>query len=98
MCFLISTGFLLLKENKWPRKNQLQRIFKEQVVSERLQDDNGGEFKKQILQKKLNQNDQMPSHHNPKCQGKIELSDRVFGGKSYSDMIQYKKTCVKCVA
>ena len=50
-----------------------------------------------ILQEKLNQSDQVLSHHNSKAQGKVESSDCVLRGKVYYDMIRHKREGVNKV-
>ena len=77
----------------------MQRIFKNQCVPETLQSDNEGKCKNavKILQEKLNQSDQVPSHHNSKAQVKVESSDCVLRGKVYYNMIQHKREGVNKV-
>ena len=80
-------------------RKELQRIYKEHGVPERLQSDNGGEFKKHV--KKYCEENKIKMvrcrPYNPKAQGKVERSHRVLRGKIYYDMMSQKKTGVNWV-
>ena len=89
-------------------KKELQRIYKEHGQQERLQSDNGGEFKRQVKDYCKSRNIKMINRpYNPKTQGKVERSHRLLRLKIYYDLIQQKKTgvnwvkslpdCMKCL-
>ena len=65
-------------------------------IPERLQSDNGGEFKKDVKQYcKRNKIKMIRSRpYNPKAQGKVERSHRVLRNKINYDMVKQCKTGV----
>lgn len=80
-------------------KKELQRIYTVHGMPERLQSDNGGEFKKDVEKfcekKKIKMIRCRP--YNPKAQGKVERSHRVLRRKIYYDLMKQKKTGVNWV-
>ena len=80
-------------------KKELQRIYKEHSQPERLQSDNGGEFKRQVedycKSRKIKMIKCRP--YNPKAQGKVDHSHCLLRQKIYYDLIQQEKTGVHWV-
>ena len=80
-------------------KKELQRIYKEHSQPERLQSDNGGEFKRQVedycKSRKIKMINCRP--YNPKAQGKVDHSHCLLRQKIYYDLIQQEKTGVHWV-
>ena len=77
-------------------KKELQLIYKEHGQPERLQRDNGGEFKRQVKDycksRKIKMINCRP--YNPKDQSKVERSHCSLRQKIYYDLIQQKTTGV----
>ena len=90
-------------------KSVLHRIYNVHSIPERLQSDNGGEFKKDVKhyckRNKIKMIRCRP--YNPKAQGKVERSHRVLRNKIHYDMVQQRNTgvnwvknlpnCMKCL-
>ena len=74
-------------------KKELLWIYKEHGQPERLQSDNGGEFKRQVKDYCKSRKIKIINCHpyNPKAQGKVERSHRSLRQKIYYDLIQQKK-------
>ena len=88
-------------ERKFPRnvRAELERIYSEHGFPDRLQSDNGGEFKKDVIKfcqaKKITMIKSRP--YNPKAQGKVERSHRELRKKILYDMIVRKRNGVNWV-
>ena len=80
-------------------KKELRRIYKVHGIPERLQSDNGGEFRKDVQKYcKTNKIKMIRCRpYNPKAQGKVERSHRVLRNKIHYDMVQQRKTGVNWV-
>ena len=80
-------------------KKELQQIYKKHGQPERLQSDNGSEFKRQVKDYCKNRKIKMINcrPYNPKAQGKVERSHRSLRQKIFYDLIQQKKTGVNWV-
>ena len=80
-------------------KKELKGIYTLHGIPERIQSDNGGEFKKDVESYcKKNKIKMIKYHHyNIKAQGKVERSYRVLPQKIYYDLIKQKKTGVNWV-
>ena len=80
-------------------KKELQRIYEEHGQSERLQGDNGGEFKRQVKDycksRKIKMINCRP--YNRKAQGKVEHSHCSLRQKICYDLIQQKETGINWV-
>ena len=80
-------------------KKELQRIYSVHGKPERLQSDNGREFKKEVksycVKNKIKMIKCRPYH--PQSQGKVERSHRVLRRKIYYDLMKQKKTGVNWV-
>ena len=80
-------------------KGKLEQIYLIHGTPKRMQNDNGGEFKKGVKQfckgNKINMIKSRP--YNPKAQGKVERSHRVLRKKIYYDMSKMKKNRVNWV-
>ena len=80
-------------------KKELQRIYKEHGQPERLQSDNEGEFKRQVMDycksRKMKMINCRP--YSPKAQCKVERSHRSLRQKVCYDLIRQKTTNVNWV-
>ena len=80
-------------------KMELQRIYKEHGQPERLQSDNGCEFKRQVKDYCKSRKIKMINcrRYNPKARGKVERSHRSLRQKIFYDLIQQKRTGVNWI-
>ena len=82
-------------------KKELKRIYTLHGIPERIQSDNGGEFKKDAESYRKKKKDKIKMikcrPYNPKAQRKVERSHRVPRRKIYYDLIKQKKTGVNWV-
>ena len=80
-------------------KKELHWVYKEHGQPERLQSDNGGEFKRPLKDCCKSRKTKMVNcrPYNPKARGKVERSHRSLRQKTYYDLMQQKKTDVNWV-